>query len=309
MKNHAFIIPVHQQPCLLGRILRVLQADNHHFFIHVSGQINNYKEFVNACSTVKNVNFVKRIPVYHCGISQVWATLILLKAVKKSPVHFDYVHQISGQCYPIRSNEQFDDFFEKTEDSFMCFNYDDQMDYWERIYNMHTNWWYSNGTNGVLDKYLSNHVHSRIIHRLFPRKPIKHLAGSWDWFSWSDKVVDFILKEISINKPYWTNKYLRRFNHTVAPGEHIWATLLINHLDELKIHKHFPLRYISWHTYHNVEQKHRPYDMDERDYERIINSAAFFCRKVEEKTSAKLLDMIDAQRGDRYDISEHDYFV
>ena len=48
--------------------------------------------------------------------------------------------------------------------------------------------------------------------------------------------------------------------------------------------------------------------MDERDFDRVVNGAAFFCRKVDEVTSAKFLDMIDAQRGERYDIKEHEYF-
>lgn len=101
---------------------------------------------------------------------------------------------------------------------------------------------------------------------------------------------------------------MRRFNHTHATGEHLWPTLLNNNFENLKIRKHFPLRYISWKAYHDVEQTHRPYDMDERDYERVINSAAFFCRKVDEVVSSKLMDMIDAQRGNPYDITKHDYF-
>lgn len=308
MKNHAFIIPVHKQPRLLARIISVLQSQNHYFFIHVDGNSQEYTQFVKECQKFNNVNFVNRIPVFHCGISQVYATLVMLDATRKHHTHFDYVHQISGQDYPLRSNEQFDEFFESTDESFMCFNYEKQMEYWKPIYDEHVNWWSSNGTSGFLDTFFRNHYHSRIFHKLFPRTPIMNCAGGWDWFSWSDNVVDFLRSKIPFAPPYWRNKYLRRFNHTIAPGEHLWPTLLYPHLAELKIRKHFPLRYVSWHAYHDVEQTHRPYDMDERDYERIINSAAFFCRKVDETISAKLLDMIDAQRGERYDIREHDYF-
>lgn len=308
MKYHAFIIPANKQPNLLARIIRILQAPNHYFFIHIDGKVTNYEMFVSSCRELHNIKFVRRIPVYWGTISQVYATLIMLNEVIKHELHFDYIHQISGQDYPLRSNDQFDTFFENTEDSFMCYNYENEIDYWKPIYDQHVNWWYSNGTSGIIDRFLHNHYHSKTLHRFFPRKPIRSIAGGWDWFSWSDKVVDYINTKIPFSPPYWRNSLMRRFNHTHATGEHLWPTLLNNNFENLKIRKHFPLRYISWKAYHDVEQTHRPYDMDERDYERVINSAAFFCRKVDEVVSSKLMDMIDAQRGNPYDITRHDYF-
>lgn len=268
-------------------------------------KVPNYNDFVEACKDLKNVQFVRRIPIYWARISQVYATLIMLEDAKSHPVHFDYVHQISGNDYPLRSNKQFDEFFDNTEHSFMCFNYEKDMDCWKPIYEQHTNWYYSNGEDSLWDKLVIKLGNSRL-RRLFPRKPINNLAGGWDWWSWSDTVVDFVLNEL---KGSGGDKLLERFNYTCAPGEHFFATLLYPHLDRLKIRKHFPLRYISWEPYREIEQKHRPYNLEELDYERVINSAAFFCRKVDEVQSAKFLDMVDAQRGNKYDITEHVYFL
>lgn len=306
MKNHAFIMPVHKQPKLLARIINILQSENHYFFVHVCGQVENYHEFVDTCKGLKNVVFVKRIPVYHCGISQVYATIIMLDAVMAHPIHFDYIHQISGQDYPLRSNEQFDDFFENTNESFMCYNYEDQMDKWIPIYNEQVNRYYNYGPASLWDKIVVKVGNSHIGDRFFKRKPVPNLAGGWDWFSWSDTVTKYVYDYIYSKEG---KKLQRRFKYTCAPGEHLWQTILYKHLEEFKIRKHFPLRYISWEPYREIEQKHRPYDMNEDDFERIINSAAFFCRKVEEKESAKLLDMIDAQRENKYEIKEHDYFL
>lgn len=305
MKNHAFLMPVHKQPNLVARIITSLQADNHYFFIHVDKKVTNYDDFVEACKDLKNVVFVRRIPVYWATISQVNVTLIMLDEVQWHPVHFHYVHQISGNDYPLRSNEQFDTFFENTDESFMCYNYEKDMDYWMPIYDSHTSRYFSNGDDSLLDKAIIKFGNSRF-RRFFPRKPIQDLAGSWDWWSWSDNVMDFVLAFISKSGG---GKLLKRFNHTCAPGEHFFATMLYAHLEEFHIRKHFPLRYVSWEPYREIEQKHRPYDLNEQDYERVINSAAFFCRKVDEVSSAKFLDMVDAQRGNYYDISEHDYFL
>ncbi len=305
MKNHAFIIPCHTQPKLLARIISVLQARNHYFFVHVSGQVENYAEFVAACNGLKNVKFVQRIPVYWAGISQVYATIVLLKAVSEHPVHFSYVHQISGQDYPLRSNEQFDAFFETTQESFMCYNYEKDMDYWNKIYADHTNGWFSNGKDCFYDRIFLKVANSRLRY-FFTRSPIEGVAGAWDWWSWSDRVVNYILQEL---KRPSGKSLLKRFNHTHAPGEHFFATLLYSHIEKLKIRKHFPLRYISWAPHRPIETKKRPYNLNELDFDYVINSAAFFCRKVDEIESAKFLDMVDAQRDNSYDITEHDYFL
>ena len=69
------------------------------------------------------------------------------------------------------------------------------------------------------------------------------------------------------------------------------------------------MRYISWHPHRPIDTNYRPFDFTEADYEYIINSKAFFCRKVDEVKSATLLNMIDAQRGDNYNIEEHKHYV
>lgn len=65
----------------------------------------------------------------------------------------------------------------------------------------------------------------------------------------------------------------------------------------MKIDGTLPLRYVSWKPTHPVEDKYRPYTLDERDFPFIIKSQAFFVRKVDIPQSQKLLDMIDKQRG------------
>lgn len=305
MQNHAFIMPVHKQPKLLARTINILQAENHFFFVHVSGQVENYQEFVDACKELNNIIFVKRIPVYHCGISQVNATIILLDAVISHPVHFDYVHQISGQDYPLRSNSQFDAFFESTQNSFMCYNYEEHIEQWIPVYNNQVYRFHHYGPASLWDKIVVRVGNNLIRRKFYKRRPVQNLAGGWDWFSWSDAVVKYVYDYINSNEG---RRLLRRFKYTCEPGEHLWQTILYTRLDELKIQKHFPLRYISWEPYREIEQKHRPYDLMKEDYDRVVNSAAFFCRKVDEVASAEFLDMIDAQRGQSYDISEHDYF-
>ena len=307
MKNHAFLILAHNQPRLLTRTLSHLSAPNHHFFINVDAKSKHYKEmvdFVNKHKGEANVHFIKKpVACYWAGISLVDAEIKLLKTAMEYPVEFDYYHLISGTDYPLRSNDQFDAFFENTDDSFMCFNFEEDIDYWMPIYKMKTNQYHTNGKHTFCEKVFLRIVNSRAGRTLFKRKPLPTLAGGWQWFSWSDNVVKYVLDYLAEHP-----NFRRRFNHTSSPDEHFFTTMLYSHLDELKIRKHFPLRYISWHAYREIETKKRPYNLNELDYDRVINSAAFFCRKVDEMESAKFLDMVDEQRGNRYDITEHDYF-
>ena len=306
MKNHAFLVIVHKQPKLLARTLSILEASNHHFFINVDAKSNCFSELYNMIggAKIQNVHFLKkRVACYWAGISLVDVEIKLMKAASCFPVHFDYYHLISGQDYPLRSNEQFDVFFESTEDSFMCFNFEKDIDHWMPMYKMKMNLFHTNGTHSLSERLFLKMVNNRFSRRVIKRTPIPNPAGGWQWFTWSANVVDYVLKYLKDNP-----SFRRRFNHTSSPDEHFFTTMLYSHLDELHIRKHFPLRYVSWEPYRQIEQKHRPYDLNEQDYERVINSAAFFCRKVDEVASAKFLDMVDAQRGNRYDITEHDYF-
>ena len=45
----------------------------------------------------------------------------------------------------------------------------------------------------------------------------------------------------------------------------------------------------------------RPYILNEEDFLDIINSQAFFCRKVDLQESKKLLDLIDQNRNAKID--------
>ena len=96
---------------------------------------------------------------------------------------------------------------------------------------------------------------------------------------------------------------IKRFNYTLTPTEHIYHTILSTQIDDLKIETDNPLRYVSWHPHRPVESDYRPYILNELDFDYVLKSKAFFCRKVDEVASFKLLDMIDACRDKSFDIN------
>ena len=304
MKNHAFLLMVHKQPNLMGRIIRVLAKENHHFFIHVDKKVKRMDEFVDAVKNVHNVHFAKkRVSVYHCGISQLYALMGLFDEALHEEPQMDFFHVISGQDYPVRSNEQFDAFFEKTDHSFMYINSEELQ--LGTINNLRLSEdWHLNRTSGRFYKWFYKLHMPHILGVLFPRKQIPDYWGAWDWFSWSRRVLVFVMDYLNDNP-----KYVKRFNHTVCPTENIFSTLLKRHCEELGIEHKNPLRYISWHPHRPIVTTYRPFNFTEEDYMYIIDSKAFFCRKVDENESSKLLDMIDNQRGAFYDIDKHSLYT
>ena len=85
--------------------------------------------------------------------------------------------------------------------------------------------------------------------------------------------------------------------------------MLYPKIEELSIRKHYPLHYVSWVPHRPVDTSYRPFTLDERDFEYVTKSPCFFCRKVDERQSEKLLDMIDQQRNNPFDITAYSAFI
>lgn len=301
MKKHAFLLQVHKQPELFRRILMILSNENHYFFVHVDKKTKNYQEYRNATNDIPNVCFLdNRINVCHGGISQIECTLALLKKSFNYSVSFDFFHSLSGQDYPIRSNQQFDDFFEQTNDSFMAFDPEDKQKLFrKKKYSDRVNLLHFNDNNTLLAKVYRRTSLIRIV-SLFKHFPkIEPIYGGWSWFSWNHQTVAYVLNYIDEHPEYY-----ERFNHTYCGDELFFHTILASQIVKLHIEIYRPLRFVSWIPYRTVSTKYRPYTLNELDYHEIISSEAFFCRKVELPESEKLLDMIDKQRGNIFDISE-----
>lgn len=118
---------------------------------------------------------------------------------------------------------------------------------------------------------------------------ILNVWGGWNWFTWHRKVASYVINQEETNP-----KFFKRFHHTNCADELIFHTLLYPHLDELNIDiDHQALRYINWSKW--VEGRRHlgsPLTLNEEEYDEIINSGAFFCRKIDPVVSKKLKEML-----------------
>lgn len=203
----------------------------------------------------------------------------------------DYFHLLSGQDWPCKKNEEFDEFFEKNNGvSFM--HYDSEIEAKEWIKGKYPNRymrWYFNdffSVAGCKIQPLRNFL-GRFFNKFIPRTPIDNVHAGWNWFSWSRNVVEYVLTEF-----YDNSAFFRRFHFTTCCDEIVFHTLLANHLNELKINPHNSLKFVEWHPKRKYEGK-LPLILRETEYNEIVDSQALFCRKVDYYESQKLIKMLE----------------
>ena len=295
MIKHAFLITAHAHFPLLERIIDLLSAPNHYFFINIDKKSAGGGFFMSTCKKERsNVFFLEgenQMEVAHGGYSQVECCMRLLRLA--SHHEMEYFHFISGQDFPCHSNEKFDAFFEKNVGrSYM------QMDseaYREECmkekYPRRIKPYYFKDTphRGIFFIDFIVRGIDKISSHFLWRKNIPDLWGSWNWFSWHKRVTNYVIEQERTNP-----QFFKRFHHTNCCDELIFATMLHPLIHKLNIDPTNSLRYINWEKRVNGRRRiGSPLTLNEEEYNEIIESGAFFCRKVHPEISARLLTLLE----------------
>ena len=226
----------------------------------------------------------------HGGYTQIECTLRLLH--KAYDMGCDYFHLISGQDYPCRPNSEFDEFFERNEGrSFMLIDSERyRNECMVKKYPSRVLPWYICDTPHREIKIIDFlvRVFNKVSKYIYVRKLIPNLWGSWNWFSWHRCVAEYVIKQERVNP-----KFFKRFHHTHCADELIFSTMLHVHEKELSIDGSNSLRYINWEK-KVLGRSHlgSPLLLNEEEYDDIIKSGSFFCRKVHPKVSKVLLQKL-----------------
>lgn len=291
--NHAFLITAHKQPELLERIIASLSADNHFIFVNVDRKSGPVEKFA-PTRHYPNVIFMdgkERMAVQHGAYSQVACTLRMLKRAMGLWPRIDYFHLMSGQDYMCASPEKFDDFFEAHPgQSFMFYDSDEEVRERQSGYyrTRMTRWNLSDLTpfESPFMFFVRKQV-QKVAGILIPRKAMPDVYGGWNWFSWHRSVAEFVLDQERENP-----RYFNRFHFTSGCDELIFHTLLHPYLKQLRIEQYNSLRFLIW-----TPPLTSPLTLEEKHYDSIVKSGAFFCRKVDPRKSAALLAKLDRING------------
>jgi len=291
----AYLILAHRYPNQLKRLVSRLNSNDTYFFIHLDKKmdikvVNEIKKDLNF----ENIYFIKRYICHWAGFGIMQATFQGLKEVIESKVTYDYIALMSGQDYPIKSNEYIKKFFKQhngvsfiEQIPFPKPDWIKQNGGYDRI-----NYWHFRGRNyyfvfpynniykrqtRFLKRILSLTTSWIKIRRGFPKDIHPH-GGAQFWClhkSHAEIVYNFILKNKS---------YFNYFKYVYVPDELMFQTIIGNLSEKSKIHND---------TLHFLEWARKGAILDSNDFHNIKNTHYIFARKFDDTVDSNILDLID----------------
>lgn len=319
--KHAYLIQAYHQPLMLKKLVAALNSEAAFFFIHIDAKFD-VTPFYKALENIKNVQFVeKRIRVNWMGFSAVQAQLELIRAASRFQ-HFDYYSLLSGSDYPIKSNQQIEEF--------LTGNHTEYISYWKLT--DRPSWLDKIEYHYLIDRFPIRNYYPKItlrglywraFFRLKPylpkRLPLAGITpyGGSQWWTLTHDCIELIQSYLDSHP-----EFFQAYRNTLSPDEMVFQTIALNSkfaaaaqnfsqyeewsratsdadkLSETKMlpEDSFNLRYIDWSGNAKINgDRGWPATLDDRDFESLKHSEALFARKFDAQRSAGLLDRIDRE--------------
>lgn len=291
----AYLILVHKSHNQLKRLIDRLNSNNVQFYIHldVKSDISPFKKLL---SNQNNVHFVKKREDGRWGdLGIVKGTLNGLKEIQESNIDFSHVVLLSGQDYPIKSNEEIAEFFTN--------NLGVDFISYTPFPVKNLNW----GGRDRIESYAYNFLGRRVSYLPFKycqnlnakgylinfvlmmlklvskqRKLPNNLAPYYgsQWWNLSLETVQNILTFVES-----TPEYLNFHKYSLLPDEMFFQTIIMNLSNSVNSQNN-NLRYIDWENGGS-----HPKSLNLSDFDFLQQSDALFARKFE--TETQILDTID----------------
>lgn len=286
--NQVFLILVHKNPEQLLMLLKQLESNESHFFIHVDlkGRIEDFKE---ATKLIKNVRFIKKQYDHH------WGSYILVKAImalinelqSETQLDYSHAHLISGEdilTKPIVKLVQF--FSTNSKTNYMNFSAFPVNGWWNGgLYRItHYHFGKFKRAKSFLGKcFLRAYNYLYILFPFLKKKLIKDLEfyGGSAWWSISKESINFIHNYVEQNP-----KFSDFFKYSILSDEIFFQTILMNSKLKDSVDNNYK-RYIKWVG----PDFSSPVYLTLADYYTIKASDSFFARKIDFGKSSELYNM------------------
>ena len=288
----AYLILAHKYPAQLRRLVRALDDEQSLFYIHID-RASDISRFDNLQPWAEKISFVQREKADWAGFGLVQAVLNGLKTISESKHNFSHVILLSGQDYPIKSNEDIQTFLlEHRGTNFI-----------EHYHLPATQKWPNTGGVYRVNKY---YMGMQPLQKLcskalnFLSKPIPFLqrriyagmepyAGSM-WWILSQEAVRYIVRFTEEHPGYAAfHKY------TFAADEVFFQMILLNEPARSQVGPivNSDKRFIQWK---DALASH-PEILGSEGVKEALKSDALFARKFDAQFDDYPLDAIDAHRN------------
>lgn len=276
----AFVILAHKHPEQILRLVKSLNSEENHFFIHIDKRAESvFVETQKLFVSIPNVFLVDQRYACRWGqFSIVNATLSCLRQLCSTQKSYDYVFLISGQDYPIKPLSEVKRFLEK--------NWSQQ--FIEAFPMAEPNkWTEAGGPYQAMTRVSNWHFFLRSRHFLLPlpRKIPNSLVpyGGSQWWALTGDCVQWVVNYLNTNPGV-----VNYFKYTFIPDESFFQTLVCNSpFKEAVANRN--LTYIDWENPNPTP----PRVMTVEDIVALRNSNLLMARKFEPGRSDKVMDLLD----------------
>lgn len=276
----AYIVSAYRYAGQLARLIHRLQDPGTSFLVHIDRKSPIQDEVAARVDGVPGLQFLKRHRCVWGGFGHVAATLEGIRAICDGRVACDYVVLLTGQDYPLKSNEVIRDTLRKADGRAFMEHFPLPTEHWE---------------GGGLDRVLRRHVRWLGRHVVFPRgldspfvrrfpMGLQPFGGSSYWCLPRD-CVEYIGAFVRRHP-----RFVRFFRYADVPDEIMFQTILLNSsLRDRVVDDN--LRHVEWPD----ATSGSPAVLTTDDFDALAASPKLFARKFDVTVDATILDLVDAR--------------
>ncbi|WP_029904707.1 beta-1,6-N-acetylglucosaminyltransferase [Prevotella sp. 10(H)] len=286
--KQAILITAYKNPQQLLDIVDFFDED-FSFYIHIDNKSNIPAADIKMLESRLSVRFVSRTYSINWGSIDHLKAILLLSQECIKDKSIEYIHLITGQDFPVKTPHQITDYLKENRGTeFLS----------ARPLPIET--WKGGGLNRVQYYNLYEVFNAKSWQRVFikvfvfmqkvvgyKRKlpaELPQLYGGSTYWTITREAVEYYIDFLDKN-PH----VLKAYDYTFCSEEILLHSILMNSPFKEKVAKR-NLRFMLWE---NRDGAYPP-NLDERDYESIINSDAFFARKFDYRVSKNLQNKIIA---------------
>ena len=292
----AYLILAHRQPWQVARLVSRLSTNRPSsettFFIHVDKKTDEatYRQFTDSMHGFSNVHFVKRHVCHWAEFGLVRAALEGIAEILRAPQPADYIVLLSGEDYPIKTNDYINEFFERGAGRSYISHDTVPSSAWPQAASRIGSWHahllgrpvlLGRTTLGASRKWPVVAVSYCLPReRRFPRG-YQPYTGSAYWAMTRDAAQ--LVYDVSRSN----RALLRFFKYTCCPDELFFQTVLLNSKLKAEI-VDSDLHFIDW-----SRGGAHPLTLGAADLDRLAGSPALFARKFDADVDETILRLID----------------
>jgi hypothetical protein len=249
-----------------------------YFYIHIDKSVGKdnfleWKDLIVREIGDKNIEVESKFCCRWGSFGLTASTLSAMNHFEKCD--YDYLFNLTGDCYPLKTSQQIRDELSSETSGFMTF--------WKMPYEG----WYLGGMSRINNNFYFFHkkeypyVRILRISRIRRKLPC-HLEpyGGWNWFTLPKEFVSYIVQFVEKNPDV-----IDFYKHAFASGEMFFQTILMNSQFKNRI-VNDNKRYVSFIDSH-------PRVLTIKDYPALKQGHYLFARKFNPKVDSQILETID----------------